>query len=254
MSQAETLPMQNEEAAKVTTPEASNENTKKPILALADVPTLATTEKLLADHIGKLLPKELHPQDLHLNLSVHLHDGKENLNFTFTTHNGFGLNATAFSEQVKKIISEIPAFASRLKSESDEKPIATLTQCETPKDNPNALRIALKLDHPQLITIAQELHGIKTAEAAHNVNACANGKCTHDHSKDEPTKIEKSQGEEKTLPIQPSTATTQPVIETAKPVHTPPKAANENDVPAAVVNAPVASAERLAEPTKAISA
>lgn len=124
-------------------------------------PTLQTTEKLLAEHIGKHLPKEFSPEGLTLNLAVHIHDGKENLNLTFSTPNGFGLNALQFNETIQKIVKDIPSFGTRLEA-SD---VATLTDAETPKDQPNALRLVMKFSTPQLAQIAQELHGLAPAPA-----------------------------------------------------------------------------------------
>lgn len=124
-------------------------------------PTLQTTEKLLAEHIGKHLSKDLSPEGLTLNLAVHLHDGKENLNLTFSTPSGFGLNALQFNEAIQKIVKDIPSFGTRLEA-SD---VATLTDAETPKDQPNALRLVMKFTSPQLAQIAQELHGLAPAPA-----------------------------------------------------------------------------------------
>lgn len=245
----------NEEEA----PKPAAETAPKPKLESVG-PTLATTEKLLADHFAKALPKELFPNDLHLNLSVHLHEGKENLNFTFTSNEGFGLNATAFSEKVQQIIRNIPAFSERLMREDAEHERAILTAAETLKDAPNALRFVLKLNKAELIDIAKQLHGIETAEkalptpmpqpqgkpspeTAHDTALCASGTCGHDHKADKPAPTAEAS---KTSP---------------EPTQTPPKASNDNlqaaneNVPLTTIEAPAAHASRLAEPVaKSVSA
>ena len=255
---------QPETATQAHTPEADTAITAapqptasavKPALAAVG-PTLQTTEELLArEFFGKQLPAHLKlASGINLKLSVHLHEGHENLNFTFTSTEGFGLKATEFSEAVQQIIDGIPAFGSRLKSVAGTPAIATLTHAETPKDDPNALRLVLKLNTPQLSEIAQELHGLKSApspqpaaEIANDNALCANGTCSHDHSKDA-AKLESEK------PPEAQHALDAPANENAVKAHPQPEQAStaalslQETLPHTVVAAHAAETERLKTP------
>lgn len=239
MSQSEALPLtqvhtQAEAAIAAPTPSTP------PAPSLVTVgPTLETTEKLLAEHFAKHVPKELLPPGLHLTLSVHIHEGKEHLNLTFSSTKGFGLAATSFSEAVNKALHELPAFASRLKESETPPATAILKAAETPKDDPNALRLVIKFNTPQLVKLAQELHGT-TPAAQHADAACASGTCNHDHTKDAAAK--------------PSKDETQAVSEALKPANQPlatsepAPAVTHETAPSAVIEAPAAAATRVQEP------
>lgn len=178
MSQPETISPETitEAEAAIKAPQTPPTQQEKPVLTSV-TPTLLTTEKLLAEHIGKQLPKDLLPEGLTLNLAVHIHDGKENLNLTFSTPGGFGLNALQFNDSIQKIVKEIPSFGTRL----DTADTATLTNAETPKDQPSALRLVMKFNTPQLAQIAQELHGLAPTPA-HTTKDAASESATDEAS------------------------------------------------------------------------
>ncbi len=158
----------------------------KPAIALANVPTLATTEDLLAKHFGLKLPDDLRIPGMKLNLAVHMHDGKENLNITFITPKGLGINATDFAKKVHEIVHEIPAFAKRLNHEEGKEALASISAAETPQNEPNNLRFVIKFSTPQLTSLADELHNIAhphaqtSAEIAPQVAAPAEDPARHD--------------------------------------------------------------------------
>lgn len=239
MSQPEALPLtqiHTQAEAAITAPTTSTP--AAPSLVPVG-PTLETTEKLLAEHFAKHVSKELLPSGLHLTLSVHIHEGKENLNLTFNSTKGFGLTATEFSDAVNKALHILPAFASRLKENETSPAIATLKAAETPKDDPNALRLVMKFSTPQLVKIAQELHGI-TPAAEHADAACASGKCGHDHSKDTTTQSTQDEAHAASEAAKPANQ----LLEGPAPASI---AANEG-TPSTVIEAPVAAASRTQEP------
>lgn len=139
--------------------------THKPAIALVNTPTLATTEDVLAKHFAHKLTSDLRIPGMKLNLAVHMHDGKENLNITFITPQGFGLNATDFSRKVHEIVHEIPAFAKRLNHEEGQEALASISPAQTPHNAPNDLRFVIKFNSPQLKAIAEELHSIGQPQA-----------------------------------------------------------------------------------------
>lgn len=161
MSVSQPLTHEIKQEAAVATPAQPAATETPQALQAAAVPTLESTEKLLADYFGKHIPAGLLPKGLDLKLEVHQHEGRENLNLTFLLpdNEGFGLASSRFSEAAQKAIRDFPAFSQRLSAEEGKESIATLQSAETPANMPNALRFVLKFDTPQIEAIANELHG-----------------------------------------------------------------------------------------------
>lgn len=217
--------------------------------AAVTAPTLQTTEKLLAEYFSQHLPKDIVPAGLHLNLSVHLHEGKENLNFTFTAPEGFGLDAVRFNENVQKIVQEIPAFQNRLTSTDETPSVATLGLGETPKNIPNGLRFVMKFTSPQLTTIAQELHTQTTALPLQKAEAALEAPKTAAQPS-ETAHAETAANEN--VPAEASiaadaVASVEAPRTQAQPAQTSLVAANENTIPETTITAPAAEQSRLAE-------
>ncbi len=253
MSQSETLPQQQpapqaetanqvettaqgesiNQAAKILQPIASNDNPTPPVPALASVgPTLKTTEDKLAQIFGANIPKDILPEGIELKLDVHMHDGKENLNLTFLTKEGFGLNAQRFSAAVNKIVHEIPELAPLFASAGEETPVAVLGNANTPQNNENALRFVLTFNKPSLIELSERLNGLKQQEEPQPaITATENTTETAEAGKQLPQPAEK-----------PTTAKSEEAATNATP----------DIAPKAVVETPPALAERVEQLQKQI--